>query len=256
MDNNPLITVIIPSFNQGQFIRETIDSILNQPFKKIEVIVIDGGSTDTTVDILKTYGNRIYWISEKDRGQTHAINKGLHLAKGDIIAYLNSDDYYLPNTLQQIAELFKTHPDIFWITGDYNIVDETGKGIQSFVISYKKIARKFLSFNLLSILNPIAQPSTFLRRKLIEDVGLFKEELRYTMDYDYWLRAIQLKKPFLLNEKLSAFRIHGSSKGGSQYHKQFEEELKVAKNYQKNKLLILLHQLHNLLIVTVYKIIK
>ncbi len=253
---DPLISIIIPSYNQGQFIKETIDSILTQSYKHVEVIVMDGGSSDSTIAILKSYGEQIFWVSEKDRGQTHAINKGIALAKGEIITYLNSDDYLLSQSLQIVVDAFKSNHNQLWITGNYLIVDENGKQIQSLIANYKKLLRKFLSFNLLSVLNPIIQPGTFMRKELISEVGQFNESLRYTMDYDYWLRAIRIKKPMVLIEKLSAFRIHGSSKGGSQYKKQFEEELNVAKYYQKNKFYILFHHMHNTLIINVYKIIK
>ncbi len=253
---DPLISIIIPSFNQGRFIKQTIDSILDQAYTKVEVIVMDGGSTDSTIAILKSYGEQIFWVSEKDRGQTHAINKGISLAKGEIITYLNSDDYFLPQSLQIVVDVFQSNQKALWVTGDYLIIDERGEQIQSVIASYKKLLRKFLSFNLLSILNPIIQPSTFLRKELVSEVGQFNESLRYTMDYDYWLRAIRIKKSMVLNEKLSVFRIHGSSKGGSQYKQQFEEELNVAKYYQKNKAFIFLHRLHNILIINIYKIIK
>lgn len=249
-------SIIIPSYNQGQFIAQTIDSILSQSYKNVEILVIDGGSTDQTIDILKTYDDKIFWRSEKDRGQTHAINKGLALAKGEIIAYLNSDDYYLEGALEQVANVFESNEDILWLTGDYLIVDEKGNTIQSLIGTYKRIFRNQISFNMLSILNPINQPSTFLSKKLIDRVGVFNEDLRYTMDYEYWLRAIKLQNPVVVKENLSAFRIHTNSKGGSQYKKQFQEELIVAKKYQNNSALISLHVLHNQLIRFVYNVLK
>jgi glycosyltransferase involved in cell wall biosynthesis len=253
---DPYFSIIIPSFNQGHFISETINSILNQSFKNIEVLVIDGGSTDQTIEILKKYGDRIKWISEKDRGQTHAINKGIERVRGEIVAYLNSDDYYLVNTLETVAGIFYNRKDVQWVTGDYLIVDEHGKEIHSMVSKYKAVFRKRLSFNSLSVMNTVIQPSTFLRRSFVKELGLFNEELRYTMDYEYWLRAIQRSKPVVIKEKLSVFRIHGMSKGGSQYKKQFDEEMLVAKRFQRNPFLLLLHGLHNSLIKFIYHFIK
>lgn len=256
MENQPLISVVIPSFNQGNFIRQTIDSILEQSHQEVEIIVIDGGSTDGTLEVLQSYGNRIFWVSEKDRGQTHAINKGIAMTKGEIVAYLNSDDYYLDNTLEKIQKVFYYNPNVQWVSGDYIIVDEVGFPIQSAVAAYKNFWRSRLSFSVLSILNPVIQPSTFLRKSFLVQIGTFNEELRYTMDYDYWMRAIQVSAPLILKDKLSAFRIHGNSKGGSQYRQQFAEELKVAKRYQKKTLQIFLHKWHNFLIELVYRIIK
>lgn len=249
-------SIIIPSYNQGIYVRQTIDSILNQSYKNVEVLVIDGGSTDNTIEILKRYGNRIFWISEKDRGQTHAINKGLALAKGNIIAYLNSDDYYLDNTLQLIVDAFTTHENALWVTGDYVIVDEAGKKVQNAIGKYKYFFRNMLSFNLLLVLNPIIQPSTFLSRTLVDKIGLFNESLHYVMDYEYWLKAMKIQQPIIVRNSLSAFRIHKKSKGGSQYRKQFEEELAIARVFHKNQFLLFLHLLHNKIIYFVYSIIK
>ena len=249
-------SIIVPSYNQGDFISQTIDSILNQSYKNVEILVIDGGSTDSTIEVLKKYGENIFWLSEKDRGQTHAINKGLALAKGDIITFINSDDYYLDGTLENVARRFQSNKGKFWLTGDYIIVNEQGERIQLLVGKYKSFFRKFISFNLLTVLNPINQPSTFFRRELIQKLQHFKEELHYTMDYEFYLRAIKIDRPIVISDKLSAFRIHENSKGGSQYKIQFKEEFDVAKQYQKNKFLIFLHLLHYKLINLVYTVLK
>lgn len=249
-------SIIVPSYNQGDFISQTIDSILNQDYKNVEILVIDGGSTDSTIEVLKKYGENIFWLSEKDRGQTHAINKGLALAKGDIITFINSDDYYLDGTLENVARRFQSNKGKFWLTGDYIIVNEQGERIQLLVGKYKSFFRKFISFNLLTVLNPINQPSTFFRRELIQKLQHFKEELHYTMDYEFYLRAIKIDRPIVISDKLSAFRIHENSKGGSQYKIQFKEEFDVAKQYQKNKFLIFLHLLHYKLINLVYTVLK
>jgi len=249
-------SIIVPSYNQGNFITQTIDSILNQSYKNAEVLVIDGGSTDSTIDVLKTYGDRIFWLSEKDRGQTHAINKGIALAKGDIITYINSDDYYLDGALEKVIGQFHAKKDKLWLTGDYIIVNEKGERIQNLVVKYKSFFRKMLSFNLLTVMNPINQPSTFFRKEVLHQLRGFREDLHYTMDYELYLRAIRIGQPVVVSDKLSAFRIHKQSKGGSQYKTQFREEFDVAKQYQKNKFLIFLHLLHYKLINLIYDVLK
>jgi len=133
----PKISIITPSFNQGKFIKKTIDSVLSQNYPDLEYVVIDGGSTDNTVKILKSYGNKIKWISEKDKGQADAINKGLKIINGEIIAFINSDDYYLPDTFKKIVDFFKQNITCNVVTGDYLIINENGKPIQSFVGFYK-----------------------------------------------------------------------------------------------------------------------
>src|SRR5688572_6274864 len=113
------ISIVTPSFNQGQFIEETVLSVLNQNYPNLEYIVIDGGSTDQTVEVIRRYEDRLaYWASEKDRGQVHAINKGLAKSTGDIFAFINSDDVYLPETFAAVAEYFDAHPEAEWVCGD------------------------------------------------------------------------------------------------------------------------------------------
>jgi glycosyltransferase involved in cell wall biosynthesis len=252
----PKISIITPSYNQGHLIRETIESVLKQNYPNLEYIVMDGGSTDDTVKVLKEYKNKLSFISKKDKGQTDAINQGIKKSTGEIIMYLNSDDVMLPNTLNTVAEYFTKHPQAMWLTGDYFIIDEQGKKIQSFVANYKKVLRNFPFFNVLSIANFIIQPSTFWRRELIKEIGVFDESLHLCMDYDYWMRTIQKYPLHVLPNHFSLFRIHGTSKGGTQYDKQFSEEHQVLCRYNQNLLVRFIHKLHATLIVLIYKLIK
>jgi glycosyltransferase involved in cell wall biosynthesis len=252
----PKISVITPSYNQGHLIKETIDSVLNQNYPSLEYIVMDGGSTDNTVKVLRQYKNKLAYISKKDKGQTDAINKGIKKATGDILMYLNSDDVMLPNTLNIVAEYFNKHPKAMWLTGDYFIIDEGGKKIQSFVANYKKVLRKIPFFNTLSIANFIIQPSTFWRKELIKEIGAFDESLHLCMDYDYWMRIIRKYPLHVLPNHFSLFRIHGTSKGGTQYGKQFNEEHKVLCRYNDNLTIRFIHKIHATLIVIAYNIIK
>jgi glycosyltransferase involved in cell wall biosynthesis len=252
----PKISIITPSFNQGKFIKETIESVLNQNYPNLEYWIIDGGSTDNTVKILKSYKNKIKWVSEKDKGQTDALNKGLKKVSGEIIAYLNSDDAYLPNTFYAVVDLFQKNPKAMWLTGDYFIIDEHGKKMQPFVAEYKRWWRKSPSFSSLAIANFIVQPSTFWRKKVIKEIGLFNVQWRYCMDYDYWLRIIK-KYPLLVsNHHFSLFRIHNQSKGGSQFDKQFKEEHTVLTQQSQNSLLLMLHWFHAQAIVLAYRLLK
>lgn len=252
----PKISIITPSYNQGHFIKETIDSVLNQNYPNLEYIVMDGGSTDDTAKILKTYGNKISWVSKKDKGQTDAINTGIRKSTGDIVAYINSDDVMLPNTLHTVAEYFMDHSEVMWLTGDYFIIDENGNKIQSFVANYKKILRQYPTKVVLSIANFIIQPSTFWRRSLMDRIGFFDDTLHYCMDFDYWMRAIRHYPVSILPNYFSLFRIHGNSKGGSLFEKQFTEEHEIVLKYIKNPLIRFLHKIHATLIIFVYKLIK
>lgn len=179
-------TIITPSYNHAEFIRQTIDSVLSQNYPRLEYWVFDGGSTDDTLKILKSYGKRINWISEPDGGQADAINKGLMKAKGDIVAWLNSDDYYEPGTLSKVADYFAKHPEIDFIYGDMNFVDRDGNN--------PKVCDYLSDFSLPRLLKYcyICQPSVFFRRSVIDQVGLLNTEYSYAFDYDYWLRIARL----------------------------------------------------------------
>lgn len=258
--NPPTIHVVTPSFNQAQFLRQTIDSVLTQE-GPINYIVMDGGSTDDTKKILKSYGKEIEWVSEKDNGQTHAINKGIQkilsqAADDDIVAYINSDDYYEATSFSRVRSAFSS-PSIHWIVGDAAIVDENGNRIQEFVRMYKKLFRTVFIPWTLFVLNPIPQPAVFLRVSTVKKIGLFNEQLQFAMDYEYWLRVFtQFGSPVFLDETLTNFRIHGTSKGTTAFHTQFTEEVEVASRFTRSKLLLLFHKLHSNCIRLVYTGIK
>lgn len=253
----PLFSIVTPSYNQGVFISQTVESVQNQGLVDVEHIVMDGGSTDTTLAVLKKYGKRLFVESKPDKGQAHAINKGMQLARGQILAYLNSDDYYLPGALEEVSKVFQDHPTVQWLVGDALIVDASGEAIQPFVRVYKSFLRKIYSKSLLSVLNPIPQPSVFFRASAYEQVGKFNENLSYTMDYEYWWRLQnRFGPPYFVTKALSAFRIHENSKGGSSYAKQFKEEQMVASRFTSSSFLLHLHALHNRCILAAYSILK
>lgn len=255
MSRNPLVSIITPSLNQGEYIRQAIASVFAQDYPNIEYIVMDGGSTDDTVEILKLKKKpRFYWESKKDKGQADAINKGLRRAKGELVGYLNSDDYYVHGAISAVVKHFREQQDLQWMSGDYRIVDGHGREIQRPIRWYKYMLRVLkipLTFT-----NFIAQPSTFWRRSILGTIGFFDTDLHYTFDYDYWLRLTAKFPPGIIHDCLSAFRIHGKSKGGSMYRKQFEEEERVLMRYTDSKIMLKLHQLHTKLITYVYDKIK
>lgn len=251
------VSIITPSYNQGEFIHQTLTSILSQSYADVESIVMDGGSTDGTIHILQSFGSRCTWVSKKDGGQSAAINKGLQKCSGDIVAYLNSDDYYLPGTLQTVVRLFENHPEISWVVGDCLIVDQDGREIHKFIREFKKLIRFMYQPWMLGMINPIPQPAVFLRKSAMDEVGKFSESLHYTMDYEYWARfQSRWGVPLWCSQPLAAFRIHVASKGSQHYPKQFAEELKVARKYFSNPLVHSLHKLTVTCILTAYKLLK
>jgi glycosyltransferase involved in cell wall biosynthesis len=204
----PRVSVVTPSYNQGKFIEETIRSVLLQGYPKLEYIIIDGGSTDQTVELVKRYEPWLaYWLSEPDRGQSHAINKGLRRASGEIIAYLNSDDLYLPGAIRQAVQFLSQQEEGDIIYGDCQVVDGESHRIE--VVR----SREFDLFVELCR-NFVQQPTVFVRRKVLDLVGYIDEELHYAMDFDYWLRAAMKVKFSYLPVELAAFRITALSKTG------------------------------------------
>lgn len=250
-----MISIVVPSLNQGKFISQTIDSILNQNISDVEIIVCDGGSSDNTIELLNQYNSRIRWISEPDNGQTDAINKGLKLAKGEILGYLNSDDYLLPGSLEMLKSIFQNE-DVEWVSGDALIVDANSREIQKGVRLYKTFLRRLGFKPLFFITNYLVQPSTFWNRKAFELVGLFDESLNFSMDYDYWFRLYKHKSPHIMHEAISAFRIHSTSKGGINYRKQMKEDLHLIKRYSNNGLVLFFHKVHSGIVVLLYRLLK
>ncbi|AQG81585.1 glycosyltransferase family 2 protein [Spirosoma montaniterrae] len=252
----PSISVITPSFNQGHFIRQTVESVLCQQYPKLDYTIIDGLSTDNTLSILETYKSQLRLIVEQDSGQTDAINKGLRSAQGEIVCWLNSDDYFLPGTLQAVGTYFAQHPSCLWLTGDCLIVDEEGTIIQQPIRYYKRLLRQLPVPVYLGLTNAVCQPATFWRRSIHAQLGYLDESLRYTMDYDWWLRLKSIQPPVVLARPLTAFRIHKDSKGGSEFSRQFEEDYAVLTKYTSNTLTRTAHRLHNTLINSIYRVLK
>lgn len=252
----PSITVITPSYNQAPFVRQTVESVLTQQYPRLEYIVIDGLSTDGTPDALKPYQDRLKLIVERDNGQTDAINKGLRMATGDIVCWLNSDDYFLPGTLNVVGEFFAKNRDTLWLTGDCRIVDEAGQTIQGPIRQYKRLLRALTPALYMGVTNAICQPATFWRRSAHDQLGYLDESLRYTMDYDWWLRLLTLQPPAVLSSLLTAFRIHAASKGRSQFNKQFDEDYHTLRRHYPSPTVRALHRWHNWGIKQIYARIK
>jgi len=178
----PLVSIITPSFNQGRFIRDTIESVLSQDYAELEYLVMDGGSTDETLDILRSYGDRITWRSGPDGGQADAVNSGVRLAKGEILGWLNSDDTYQPGAVTSAVEHLTAHPKTAVVYGNAHYIDERGEVIGTYPtedFDLDRLAEACL----------ICQPTAFMRRSAIDAVGMLDSTLHYCMDYDLWIRV-------------------------------------------------------------------
>jgi len=251
----PRITLVTPSYNQGNFIEETIRSVLDQQYPNLEYIIMDGCSTDGTVDILRKYEKQLVWRSEQDRGQSDALNKGFRMGSGEIFAFINSDDVYAPGALHKVGIFFADHPQACWLTGRCRIVDPHGREFRKLITAYKNFWLLFTSYAVLLVIDYISQPATFWRRQVVERIGPFDETLHYSMDYDYSLRVGKEYQLWVMNDTLASFRIHPSSKSG-QIEDHFNTDLSIAQRYSKSGFQVGLHRLHNQLIISAYSLMQ
>lgn len=216
----PIISIITPSFNQGQFLAETIESVISQEGDfSIDYIIVDGGSSDNSVDIIKHYDALLHngkwpvkclgvtyrWVSERDNGQTDALIKGFSMATGEIFAWLNSDDVYLPGALQTAVDHFRDHPDTGLMYGNADYVDSSG----AIVGSYRTAE---FDLDKLASANIICQPAAFFRKEAFEAVGGLDESLHFAMDYDLWVRIGRHFTCHHLSSPIATYRLHETSK--------------------------------------------
>jgi glycosyltransferase involved in cell wall biosynthesis len=251
------ITVITPTLNQARYLERTVNSILGQKFDgELEYIVVDGGSTDSTLEILKKYEDRLAWSSEKDDGLADAVNKGLERATGEVIGWLNSDDLYGPGTLQTINEYFKDHPECMWLYGKCRIIDDADKEIYRSVTRYKNLLLRNFSYNRLLTENFISQPAVFFRKSLTDEVGKLRTDLRFAMDYDLWLRFGKRHPASVIPEYLADFRRHPDSLSENFTGNQFQEQYAVARAHGASRKQLALHHFNVKKIVWGYRVLS
>lgn len=241
--NPPTFSIVSPSYNQGQFIEETIKSVLNQGGDfYIDYIIMDGGSTDNSVEIIKKYeqllkekkwpikcgGIQYRWMSEKDRGQSDAINKGFKMAKGNVFAWLNSDDTYMPGAIGKVVDYFNSNFAVGMIYGKAYYIDEASDVIG-------KYPTEPFDYERLAEITCIAQPSAFFKKEIYFDTGGLNLDLHYSMDYDLWIRIAKISRIEYLPVFLSTYRLQKESKTVSDIHalKSQKEQLRtVFKRYK------------------------
>lgn len=206
INTQPLVTIVVPSFNQGHFIEDTLKSILNQDYLNIEIVVFDGGSSDGTVAVLEKYKDRITYTSKPDNGQSDAVNKGFGAARGEIIGWLNSDDVYPDRrAVSRMVAAFDRYPEADFIYGDFIEIDERNNVLRMY-------RRPGFSFQRLLRIGYISQPATFFRKKVVDQISV-REDLTFAMDTEYWLRAHSLGFRFQhINVLIAAERLHSDAK--------------------------------------------
>jgi len=207
MTEHPLVSIITPSFNQSRYIEATINSVLSQDYPNIEYMIVDGGSRDGTVEIVKKYENKLaWWVSEKDKGQTDAINKGFARAKGEILAWLNSDDTYEPGAISAAVKYLQEHPEAGMVYGDCNFINEDGRVIGKFGAAQTN--QKLLRQGYVHI----PQQTMFFRTELWKQVGPLDPSFYFAMDYDLWTRISARAQLKYVPQTWANFRLHTTGK--------------------------------------------
>ncbi len=225
----PRISIITPSYNQGRFLDQCLRSVIESGYPNLEYLVIDGGSTDESVQIIQRHRQHLaFWVSEPDGGQSDAINKGVRRATGDVIAWLNSDDFYLPNALQAVAAAYCRQPDAGFYFGNGWRVDESGQPLSQFFrdgnVLFKRQAFVYG-------LNTILQPAAFINRKHLRNENLLDAQLKYGMDSDLWLRLARSAEPEPIEACLAASREYGETKTSTGGFPRAEELRQIAEKH-------------------------
>jgi glycosyltransferase involved in cell wall biosynthesis len=218
----PLVSIITPSFNQAGFLEETILSVLGQDYPNLEYLIADGGSTDGSLEIIQRYATRLaWWVSEPDRGQTEAINKGFAHAQGEILAWLNSDDTYLPHAVSRAVGTLQSHPEVGLVYGDADLIDKNGEVIGKFPArqtDYRRLRQGYVH---------IPQQASFFRADLWKKVGPLDPDFYFAMDYDLWVRLARISQLLHVPETWANFRLHGAGKSVIADDRCWPEMLKV-----------------------------
>jgi glycosyltransferase involved in cell wall biosynthesis len=251
------ITIVTPSYNQAPFLERTLRSVLDQKGDfELEYLVQDGGSTDGTLSILERYRDRLSYVSGPDGGQAEAINHGFARAKGEVVAWLNSDDVSLPGALDAAARALGPG-GARWCFGQCRVVDENDRQIRRAISWYKNRLSRGYSLRRLLTKDFIPQPATFFRRELLAQAGPLDAARHYAMDYDLWLRFARLAEPIFIPRDLACFRWHGASKSSESYGKAAWEAYAAAQRHARpsERLALVSHYVHVLSLVSGYRLL-
>ena len=248
----PTLTVVTPCLNAAATLPATLASVRSQGYPGLEHVVVDGGSTDGTVELLGAVEG-IRWISEPDRGLSHALNKGIAMARGEIVGELNADDVYEPGALAAVGAALRDRPDAVWLTGYCRIVDGEGHEIRRGVTAYKNWMLRRYSLGLYLTHNFVSAPATFFRRAALEEAGGFDERYRISVDYDLQLRIAHRHDPLVLRRYLASFRMVEGTLSMSGFRTQFREHAEQARRHgDGHRAAVLVNQLLSAGIVGVY----
>jgi glycosyltransferase involved in cell wall biosynthesis len=252
----PRITIVTPCLNAAGTLEECLASVRAQGYSDVEHIVVDGGSTDGTLELLREFDG-LRWISEPDDGRPDAANKGVRMASGDVIGFLNADDRYEPGALQAVGEAFARDQHAVWATGYCRIIDGDGREIRAAVTRYKNFLLRHFSFPLYLTQNFVSDPATFVRRAALDEVGLLDNRYRISHDYDLWLRVARRWEPIVLQRYLSSFRMVEGTLSMAGFESQFREHEEVARlRGNGHRLPVAVNAVMSRLIVGVYRVLR
>lgn len=223
-----LVSIVIPSFNQVSYLETTLLSVLGQDYPRVETIVMDGGSTDGSADVIRSYEKRLaYWVSEKDAGQADAINKGMARARGEIVAWLNSDDYYLPGAVRAALRAFERNPDALLVYGNMLAVDERGQTINA--LRYRQLTLEdLLSFQI------IGQPAVFMRRAAFERAGGLDRSYHFLLDHHLWIRIAAQGRILHVPQTWAAARYHAEAKNRARASEFGSEAFRILNEVERD----------------------
>ena len=224
--NEPLVTIVTPTYNMGHFLRETIESVLSQDYPQVQYIVMDAGSQDDTVEILKSYGSRLEWVSEPDEGQSDAVNKGFLRARGEIFTFLNADDIYYQGAVRAGVEAFARRPDAGVVYGNAWYTREDGS-------AFKRCPVLPYDYDLLGHLCYICQPASFLRSKVWAEMGGLDKSLHLTLDYDLWLRIADRYPMAYVAQDLATSRMYKENKSLGRRRESFREIVRIMQRHRR-----------------------
>ncbi len=257
----PSLSIVTPSYNHKEFIEQTIRSVLDQEHP-VEYLVMDGGSTDGTVEILERYADRLRFVSERDGGQAAALNTGFAKTSGEIIGWINSDDYYAPGAFAEVTRIFAERPEVQWLYGRCPIVDRSGVESRSFVTRYKEFWMRRYRYERLLIENFINQPTVFFRRSLLDEVAAgappLDESMHNAFDYHLFLRMAERSRPLFVDRVLAYFRVYADAKTSSAFTRSFREEADAARRVAagRHPVLIALHELNYYKLTSAYQLLR
>ena len=256
MADLPSITVVTPCLNAAGTIEEALESVRSQDYPRLEHLVIDGGSTDGTLEILER-AEGVRFVSEPDGGRVEAVNKGIAMAGGDVVGWLNADDRYEPGALRAVGEAFAGSPEAPWVTGYCRIIDAEGQEIRKGVTAYKNAFLRRFSYGLYLTQNFVSDPATFVRRGVLREAGPLDDRYAISHDYDLWLRVARRGDPVVLPRYLSSFRMTEGTLSMEGFEQQFAEHAEVARRHgEGHRLAVAMNRVASRLIVLVYRAMR